>query len=367
MRTGHLIAVSRRAAALCALLFLPLANAADDSDVNSPAWRDAAARYVMSISMPYSIPAQSETDGTTLHIRKACAHGHEIDAQVFHGLIHFDLSSGTARYESFPLQILDMTCGDKTHRRLLATSWPENRLYSISVKPTGSWSGWRRSDAIKLAKEEAVFGYVEGEDDVQVLTGHRLITLKGDAVSTVITLSHPLKVLAAARVSILRVGDDIYFGNDGGEWGGTLYRIDHTNGKISLEDEGAPVVSIIDDPANGDCVLVARALAHFVLLDGGLTRVCNDKSTILVKGKPVWAAVGKGPVVLAFSDGLGELKGDDVVNQRAFSSSDQTVAGLNYSTLPGLILLRTGITQSVSVSGAVPMLIDWPPKEAVAQ
>ena len=358
MQTRYRLAVSLKTLVIV-LLLLPLLCQADDSDVHSPAWKDAAARYVMSISMPYSIPAQGSTDGTTLQIRKACAHGNEIDAQVYHGLIHFDLAAGTARYESFPFQILDMTCGDETHRRLLVTSWPENRLYSISVKPRGSWSGWRRGDVIKLANDEAVFGYVEGEEDVQVLTGHHLITLKGDTVSTVIALSHPLKVFAVARASILRVRDDIYFGNDGGEWGGTLYRIDHKSGKISLEDEGNPVVSIIRDPTNGDCVLVARALAHIVLLDGGLTRVCRDKSTVLIQGKPVWAAVGQNPVVLAFSDGLGELRGDDVVNQRGYPSSNQTVAGLNYSTLPDLILLRSGITQSVSVSGAVPMLIDW--------
>lgn len=183
--------------------------------------------------------------------------------------------------------------------------------------------------------------------------------LDGDKVSRAIRLSKPLKVFALARVSIVRVEDDIYFGNDGGEWGGTLYRLDRTSGKVSLEHDGNPVVAIIPDPDHVGCVLAARALAHMMLTDGDLMRVCQASSETLITKEPVWSVAGRNPIRLAFSDGIGELEGNAVVNRRRFPALDQSVAGMHYAKLGNVILISTGVTQSVSVSGMVPILTAW--------
>lgn len=166
-------------------------------------------------------------------------------------------------------------------------------------------------------------------------------------------------MFALARVAIVRVNDDIYFGNDGGEWGGPLYRIDRTNGKVTLVQEGNPVASIVRDPAHEGCVLVARALAHIFTTDGELMRVCHATSNTLIKNEQVWSVAGMNPIFVALSDGIGELQGDKVVNRRKFPSPDHVVAGMHDATLPGIILLSNGITQSVSTSGPVPVLIEW--------
>ncbi len=172
-------------------------------------------------------------------------------------------------------------------------------------------------------------------------------------------MSARLEPTVLARVAIRRAGSDIYFGNDGGEWGGTLYRIDEASGTVSLVDVGAPVVSVIADADHPACVLVARAVAHFGVQDGGLLRACHATTQILVEHEPVWGVAGTRPVFVAFSRDIGELKGDSVVDRHAFPSGDTTAAGLRYARLPDAMLVTTGISQSVSLSGLTPMLVTW--------
>jgi hypothetical protein len=356
--TTRLLAISL-ISTLAVLSAWPLSSMADDNDINSPKYIDAENRYVWTERVPFALPEPKADDAGPLHIHRICILDHQFVAQLTNALVSFDVATGDGYSEQFPFQIIDSACGDKAHRHLLASSWPDGRVYSIAVKTSDPWSGWRRGDPIKLLKDEEPLGYVEGEQDVRLLTNRRLLLIKGDKLSQAITLSQPIKVFALARVAIVRVNDDIYFGNDGGEWGGTLYRIDRTNGKISLAQEGNPVASIVLDPAHDGCVLVARALAHLFTTDGELMRVCHATSDTLIKHEPVWSVAGKNPIFVALSDGIGELQGDTVGNRRKFPSPDHVVAGMHYATLPGIILLSNGITQSVSTSGPVPVLVEW--------
>lgn len=322
-----------------------------------PKYWDDYARKVLPGFLPFASPGPESKEPSALHVRRLCVQGKDMIAEVYNTLVHFDADKNSAHVESFPFDIFDLACGDAAHLRMLALSWPERHLYSIGVKPEGAWSGWRRSDPINLLKDESPLGYVEGDNEIRILTTHRLLSVKGDKVGKAIKLSKPIKPMAAARVSILRVGNDIYFGNDGGEWGGVLFRIDALTGKVSLALEGDPVVAIVADPNHSGCVLVARAMAHMMLAEGGLERACHDSTQTLIKGEPVWAVAGTKPVFVAFSDGIAELENDAIVNRREFPSADLVVAGLHYTTLPGAILVTTGVSQSVSLSGAAPMLV----------
>lgn len=75
--------------------------------------------------------------------------------------------------------------------------------------------------------------------------------------------------------------------------------------------------------------------------------------------EPVWAIAGKNPILVGFSDGIAELKDDAIVNRHKFPHVDAVMAGLHYAKLPGAMLVITGISQSVSLSGPVPMLVEW--------
>lgn len=338
---------------------LPVCGIAEVVEDNSPRYWDDAARLVVPGTMPFALPASSDNANVALQVRRLCVQGRKIVAQVHNSLVHFDLATGSAYAELFPFHIADITCADPARMHILALTWPEGRMYSIAVKTDDPWSGLRRGNPISLLKDEIPLGYVEGDSEVRVLTTQRLLSLKGDKLDKAIRLSKRIERLALARVAIVRTGTDIYFGNDGGEWGGTLFRLDQATGKISLAQSGDPVVSIALDPQHADCVLVARGLAHITLADGELLRACHGTTQTLMKNEPVWGVAGKNPIFVAFSDGIGELKDDVIVNRRAYPQPDAVVAGMHYAQLPGVLLASSGISQSVSVSGPVPTLVEW--------
>lgn len=94
-----------------------------------------------------------------------------------------------------------------------------------------------------------------------------------------------------AHVSAL-TGDDLFVGYHKGEWGGGLRRIKVPTGTVSIVQEAsdglcggrlnpecAPVVGIIRDSTNANCVLVGASLAHLSGRYGEVMRVCGDRIT----------------------------------------------------------------------------------------
>lgn len=94
-----------------------------------------------------------------------------------------------------------------------------------------------------------------------------------------------------ARVSAL-MGDDLFVGYNKGEWGGGLRRIDVPAGTVSfVKEDGedlcggrlnpacAPIVGIIRDASNENCMLVGASLAHLTERYGEVMRVCTDRIT----------------------------------------------------------------------------------------
>lgn len=94
-----------------------------------------------------------------------------------------------------------------------------------------------------------------------------------------------------AHVSAL-TGGLLFVGYNKGEWGGGLRRVDLLTGTVSIVQETsdqlcggrlnlecAPVVGIIPDAANPDCVLVGASLAHLSGRYGEVLRVCDERIT----------------------------------------------------------------------------------------
>lgn len=171
----------------------PRSSVADDNDINSPKYIDAENRFVLTERVSVALPEPKADDAGPLHIHRICVLDHQFVAQLTHALVSFDVTTGDGYSEQFPFQIIDSACGDKAHRHLLASSWPDGRVYSIAVKTSDPWSGWRRGDPIKLLKDEEPLGYVEGEEDVRLLTNRRILVLAGDKLNHAITLSQPIK------------------------------------------------------------------------------------------------------------------------------------------------------------------------------
>src|SRR5262249_42595880 len=135
---------------------------ADTLNESSPAYKDAAARYVTPYPMPFAMPQRPSQNDVGLQIQRLCAHGQKLDAQVRNGLIHFDLAEGNAYFEVFPMQMIDTTCSEKKKQHLLAFTWPDGRIYPISYRSGEFFDGWRRGDSLRMLKNERPLGYVDG-------------------------------------------------------------------------------------------------------------------------------------------------------------------------------------------------------------
>jgi len=94
-----------------------------------------------------------------------------------------------------------------------------------------------------------------------------------------------------AHVSAL-TGGTLFVGYNRGEWGGGLRRIDVSTGTVSfvrepgnalcegrLNPECRPVVGIVPDPLQPECILVGASLAHLSARKGEVLGVCGDTIT----------------------------------------------------------------------------------------
>lgn len=83
-----------------------------------------------------------------------------------------------------------------------------------------------------------------------------------------------------------------YYGVNRGEWGGGLRRIANQTGAVSIVVEDN-ITTVVQDPANPECVLYAAGLAHMSISTGRVGRVCGDQaSTVFQKSRPTSWNVG---------------------------------------------------------------------------
>ncbi|EJL21978.1 hypothetical protein PMI01_05089 [Caulobacter sp. AP07] len=252
--------------------------------------------------------------------------------------------------------------------------------WTLRRKETAGWAkvadiGSRGDTFIGMACDAA---------GVSLLTNRRMITLSNAAPRSV-GLSD--RINPGVTSSLLRVGDQVFVGANLGEFGGGLQRIDQRTGKVSdlqRNDAVDPCEAVLDkqcDPVNGvtpapwdsNCVIAAVGLVH-MFTSGRLVEVCGDRiEPFYAKPIPQFGdKMGKEPFNhIAFFganragdtlwvvgiNGLYQFRDRKLANFAPLPAF-RRVGGVRVSfDLPGVVLVKTDINQSVSLSGSVPMLV----------
>jgi hypothetical protein len=274
--------------------------------------------------------------------------------------------------------------------RVLALCAQSKRPLILTLSADGRWTlrrresgGWTALASVGSRGDDFV-GMSCDAHEVSLLTNRHLITL-GDGPPRSINLSDNLNV--GVTHSLLSAGDQLFVGANAGEFGGGLQRIDRRTGKVvqlqrndrtdscdAVLDRGcAPVTGVASTPWRTDCVLAAVGMVHMSSL-GRLVEICGDRI------EPFYAKA------LNDRDYMGRLISLDEVAFFGVSRADdaiwavgvdglyrfrdrkltdftplprfRTVDGVRVSfALPGVVLVKTDINQSVSLSGSVPMLV----------
>lgn len=221
-----------------------------------------------------------------------------------------------------------------------------------------------------------------------LLTSDRIIELTARGVQSR-SLSHPLGGRGVTTVHA--TAGELYVGENRGEWGGGLRRVERSTGRVRPVDvvEGEklcagplnpscdPVNAIAAEPWRPDCVLAAVGLVHFTP-HGRLVELCAGRVRSVyyraygrgqgakdapTGGEPFesvafFGLAESGNEIIAVGlDGLYRFSGKPEpirVPLPAF----QTIEGIDVSfALPGLALVLTTVNERRSVSGAVPLIV----------
>ena len=202
----------------------------------------------------------------------------------------------------------------------------------------------------------------------------RIAALSAEASRGRVTATYPM-------------GDQLFVGNNAGEWGGGLRRIDRRTGKVTVIAETAgsepcagllnpdcePVNGIAPVPWKSGCIAVAVGLVHFGPR-GGLVEICGDQiqslyfnsiEAIRVPGvRPTLDSVAffgilrDGERLRAVGvDGLYSV-GKEGAAEFSPLPTFKTVGNIGVSfEVPNFVLVLTGINQRHSISGDVPILV----------
>jgi hypothetical protein len=150
------------------------------------------------------------------------------------------------------------------------------------------WTGaaWATGEHIAAAGDGLV-GMACGRDALTVLTSRRLISAQGSR-AVAATLSN--RIPAEPISTLLTTPDYLFVGQNAGEFGGGLQRIDRRTGEVRMLARNAtgqlcsgplnpdcdPVNGLAVAPWKPDCVVAAVGLVH-MLAHGRLALVCGER------------------------------------------------------------------------------------------
>jgi hypothetical protein len=223
-----------------------------------------------------------------------------------------------------------------------------------------------------------------GDAPVTLLTLRRIVEMRPEGpAARALTGEEPRYPRVAAAVFGTRA--HLYFGINGGEWGGGLQRIDRATGAVVTVERNAtgdtcrggpintacdPVHAIVPLPWRPGCVAVAIGLVHF-MSHGRLAEVCGERveslySKDLGGGDAPGAAsqvaffglVRSGETLRAAGvDGLYRLGAGGLIDFAPYPAFREVRGvSLNFD-LPGVVLVATQINRRASVSGGAPMIV----------
>ena len=237
--------------------------------------------------------------------------------------------------------------------------------------------------AVTIASEnDALLSIDCSAKAVIFLTDRRLLEVQDGSLKVAALSEKPSRGRVTATYPM---ADQLFVGNNAGEWGGGLRRIDRRSGKVTVIGEVAsggllnpdcePVNGIAPVPWKSGCIAVAVGLVHFGP-KGRLVEVCGDQvetlyskpiDIILVPG--VRPKLDTGTVAFfgisrdgarlraAGIDGQYTVGEEGVVDFSPLPSF-KTVGTIGVSfELPNFVLVLTGINQRHSIGGDVPILV----------
>lgn len=300
------------------------------------------------------------------------------------GLISLDLANGTQTVH-FKAGVLDIT---KAHHALWVLKLASDGSNKVTV--------YSRSDRMFQ-----VFPVLQAENDEQpvalLVSSNRPVILTRNAAFKLQTETGfwqrtPLSQrLNWSQLSIAspNANDDIYIASNRGEWGGGLQKLAVETGEVTsieevvyfsrgrlsddqLTDVVFPATGVIPDPANDVCVLVSVGLSHMLLQRGHVLRVCGEHRIFVFRRN---FEIQLGDATMPADEplyGLAKGNGSDfwaIGTQHMFRfhalgvetrqlGECELLHGVCLSRdLPGVVIVRTDINWSMSLSGFTPLLI----------
>ncbi len=156
-----------------------------------------------------------------------------------------------------------------------------------------SWTGdvFKDSEPLKLPLMPRALIIVNGRP--MVLSPRRIDIQGADGRWT----SKPLKGEIRGHPTadspiVLAVNGQLYIGHDFGEWGGGLQRLDlatgvvtdigrDSNGGCTGHLCGLPITGLIQASGEPGCILASTGLAHMVLQQGAILKLCEDQVSVV--------------------------------------------------------------------------------------
>lgn len=234
-----------------------------------------------------------------------------------------------------------------------------------------------------------VITIVSASDPIMFLTAEAIYTEQGRSWQRR-QLVPALDLHSVQRSVAVTLDGSVYVGTNVGEWGGTLWRVsgglagDRAQSVATARiarSLALPVTGIAQDPEHSACVIASMGLLH-MLERGGIVRVCGDSATVLFE-QPCPRAAGIDTVegarlarscrlaVFAIAPSHGGFWAatsrelvrfhDDGIAERLPMPSFRNMGGIPLSVArPGLVIVRTNINWSVSLSGPTPLILSEP-------
>lgn len=231
---------------------------------------------------------------------------------------------------------------------------------------------------------------VSASDPITLLTAEAIYTQQGRSWQRR-QLVPALDLHSVQRSVAVSSDGSVYVGTNVGEWGGTLWRV--SGGGLAgdraqsvatariARSSALPVTGVAQDPEHSACVIASMGLLHMLEL-GGIVRVCGDSATVLfeqlcpraagidtVDGARLARSCRLAVFAIAPSHGgfwaatsreLVRFHGHEIA-ERLPMPSFKNIGGIPFAVAsPGLVIVRTNINWSVSLSGPTPLILSEP-------
>lgn len=267
---------------------------------------------------------------------------------------------------------------------------PNDRLLTLIErrKPSGGivmedvgGGAWREFANVSIDAGDSLIGLTVSGNGAIIVTSHAIYSLRRHGLRHRQPI-HGVFISARLQPAIaLTASGQLYVGENAGEWGGGLIRVNVVTGVsryVERRDNGCdgplnrecnPVTAVILDPNDGRCVIASIGLRHVMEL-GRVLRVCGTRLSVVAElpcpGRPAAEHCSLGMFGLARDgrSGFWAVSGStlyhfrgDTIDQQVPIPKFQNRAGLAYSeAIPGLLVLSTDINWRKSVSGPTPLI-----------